>query len=274
MQFQVPLDLGDDPQALFELGTRLVDAKDSTGLGRVDVLINNGGVGSRSAVADTTLATDVRVMNVNFLSAVALTKVRSRDQINAVAQHDCLKESAYAFLATDPQTRTQRFDSNMNNANSTTNIHVQAVLPSMIARGSGKVVIVSSVQGKFGLPFRSSYAASKHALHGWFDSLRAEVADAGITVTCVCPGYVATNFSIGAVRGDSTAYNRMDETTASGMNPDALARLILSATAKGTSEIIPADFKARAAVVLRVLFPEMLAGMLAKRARKGEGRAD
>lgn len=112
MRFQVPLDLGDDPQALFELGTRLVDAKDSTGLGRVDVLINNGGVGSRSAVADTTLATDVRVMNVNFLSAVALTKVRARDQINAVARHDCLKESSCAFLATDPQTRTQRLDSN------------------------------------------------------------------------------------------------------------------------------------------------------------------
>lgn len=178
------------------------------------------------------------------------------------------------YLRTDPSKRL-RHALMIQTAHSTSPYtHDQAVLPSMVARGSGKVVVVSSVQGKFGLPFRSSYAASKHALHGWFDSLRAEVADAGITVTCVCPGYVATNFSIGAVRGDGTAYNRMDETTASGMNPDVLAKLILSATAKGTSEIIPADFKARAAVILRVLFPELLASMLAKRARKGEGRAD
>jgi dehydrogenase/reductase SDR family protein 7B len=151
--------------------------------------------------------------------------------------------------------------------------HTQAVLPSMLERGSGRVVVVSSVQGKFGLPFRSSYAASKHALHGWFDSLRAEVADSGITVTIVCPGYVATNFSLGAVRGDGTAHGRMDETTASGMSPDALARRILAATATGVTEIITGDLQARAAVVLRALFPEMLAGILAKRARKGEGAA-
>lgn len=96
MRFQVPLDLGDDPQALYELGTRLVDANDSTGLGRVDVLINNGGVGSRSSVTDTTLATDVRVMNVNFLSAVALTKVRARDKHRAVSR---MFESIYQSVS-------------------------------------------------------------------------------------------------------------------------------------------------------------------------------
>jgi NAD(P)-dependent dehydrogenase (short-subunit alcohol dehydrogenase family) len=73
----VPLDLGDDPEVLHRLALRLVDPTDATGFGRVDVLVNNGGVGSRSSVVNTSLATDIHVMNVNFLSAVALTKVRA-----------------------------------------------------------------------------------------------------------------------------------------------------------------------------------------------------
>jgi len=65
----------------------------------------------------------------------------------------------------------------------------QAVLPGMLARGAGRVAVVSSVLGKFGAPGRPAYAASKHALHGYFDSVRAEVHDCGVRVTLVCPGY-------------------------------------------------------------------------------------
>eukprot|EP00037_Helgoeca_nana_P001695 m.28718 g.28718 ORF g.28718 m.28718 type:complete len:318 (-) comp12047_c0_seq1:1113-2066(-) len=216
----VPLDLSHDPHLLAALATEVVDPTNRLGLDRVDILINNGGVGSRSSVAETSLDTDLRVMRVNFLSTIALTK---------------------------------------------------SVLPAMVARGSGNVVVVSSVQGKFGLPFRSSYAASKHAVHGWFDSLRAEVADAGITVTCVCPGYVATNFSRGALRGDGAEHNRMDVTTASGMSPDFLAHEILLATARGDHEIIAANLQARAAILLRCVLPDVLAWVLVKRARKGAG---
>ena len=69
----------------------------------------------------------------------------------------------------------------------------KAVLPSMLARKSGHIVPISSVVGYVGTPLRSTYAASKHALHGFFDSLRAEVAKDGVAITIICPGYVRTN---------------------------------------------------------------------------------
>src|SRR6185436_12739023 len=59
----------------------------------------------------------------------------------------------------------------------------KAVLPSMLARRSGHIVPISSVIGYVGVPLRSAYAASKHALHGFFETLRAETAKHGIAVT-------------------------------------------------------------------------------------------
>lgn len=80
----------------------------------------------------------------------------------------------------------------------------KAVLPSMLKRQEGHIVVVSSLVGRFGTPMRSSYAASKHALHGWFDSLRAEVHDDGIGVTLACPGFVKTKVSSNALYPDGT----------------------------------------------------------------------
>lgn len=61
----------------------------------------------------------------------------------------------------------------------------RALLPAMLARGSGHLAVVSSVQGRFGQPFRSSYAASKSAVIGYFDAVRAEVAARGVLVTLI-----------------------------------------------------------------------------------------
>jgi NADP-dependent 3-hydroxy acid dehydrogenase YdfG len=66
----------------------------------------------------------------------------------------------------------------------------RAVLPSMLAQKSGHMVVISSVAGKFGVPLRSGYSASKFALHGFFEVLRAEEEKNGIHVTMVCPGYI------------------------------------------------------------------------------------
>lgn len=75
----------------------------------------------------------------------------------------------------------------------------RAVLPSMLAAKRGHLVAISSVMGRIGTPVRSAYAASKHALHGYFDCLRAEVAEAGLDVTVICPGFVKTEISKGSV---------------------------------------------------------------------------
>ncbi|XP_071080075.1 dehydrogenase/reductase SDR family member 7-like [Haliotis cracherodii] len=64
------------------------------------------------------------------------------------------------------------------------------VLPHMVQRKQGQVVVVSSIAGKFGAPGIGSYCGSKHALHGWFESLRIEGYDDNIKITMVCPGPV------------------------------------------------------------------------------------
>lgn len=84
----------------------------------------------------------------------------------------------------------------------------KAVLPSMRARKTGHLVAMSSVQGKLPIAFRSSYAASKHAMNAFFHSLRYE-ADAGIAVTVLCPGYVRTNISLRALNPDGQLYGKM-----------------------------------------------------------------
>ena len=81
----------------------------------------------------------------------------------------------------------------------------KAVLPAMLARRAGHIVVISSLLGKFGMRGRSGYAASKHALHGYFESLRAEVHRADITITLVCPGYVDTDLPLQALNGKRPA---------------------------------------------------------------------
>ena len=113
----------------------------------------------------------------------------------------------------------------------------KAVLPSMLTRRSGQIVVVSSVMGKFGGPLRSTYSAAKHGLHGFFDSLRAEVFDDGIKVLIVCPGFVRTNISLNAVVGDGSLQGTMDEATNKGLAPSVVAERIILAIGRGKDEI-------------------------------------
>ncbi|XP_058013259.1 dehydrogenase/reductase SDR family member 7B isoform X2 [Ahaetulla prasina] len=82
----------------------------------------------------------------------------------------------------------------------------KALLPAMIKRRKGHIVTISSVQGKISIPFRSAYAASKHATQAFFDCLRAEVERFNIEVTVVSPGYIQTNLSLNAVTSDGSQY--------------------------------------------------------------------
>ncbi len=72
----------------------------------------------------------------------------------------------------------------------------QLVLPSMVARKSGHIVIISSVAGKVGAPLRTGYCAAKHACVGYYDALRAEIEKAyGVGVSVVTPGSVKTGIA-------------------------------------------------------------------------------
>jgi len=114
----------------------------------------------------------------------------------------------------------------------------KALLPSMIARRSGQIVVISSLSGKISTPRRSAYAASKHALHGFFESLRTEVIGDNIQITMVCPGYVNTNLSLHALTGDGAAHGTLDPTQAKGMSAEALATRILRAIEQNEDEIL------------------------------------
>ena len=181
--------------------------------GRIDVLINNGGVSQRSLALDTSVEVDRTLMETNYLGPVALTK---------------------------------------------------AVLPTMIARKeNGHIVVISSLTGKFGTPLRSGYAASKHALHGFFDALRAEIWKEKIFVTVVCPGYIRTNVSINAMVGDGSAQGTMDKGQANGMSPEDCARRILKAVEEGKDEVLIGGME-KMGVYMKRFFPGYFSRMIRK----------
>ena len=113
----------------------------------------------------------------------------------------------------------------------------RAVLPAMRARRAGRIVVVSSVMAYVGTPGRSTYAAAKHALHGYFDSLRAEVWADGIGVTLVCPGYVKTAVSDNALGPHGEKHGKTDRTHQAGISAEKCAAAIISAVASDRDEI-------------------------------------
>lgn len=113
----------------------------------------------------------------------------------------------------------------------------KAVLPAMRTRRAGHVVVVSSVMGYIGTPGRSTYAAAKHALHGYFDSLRSELWREGIKITIVCPGYVGTAVSDNALGPQGEKYGRTDGTQMRGIAPEKCADVIVRSVARGREEV-------------------------------------
>ncbi|MEZ0610386.1 SDR family oxidoreductase [Fibrella sp. WM1] len=113
----------------------------------------------------------------------------------------------------------------------------KAVLPHFLAQQSGQFVVTSSVSGKIGVKQRSGYCASKHALHGFFDSLRAEIANDGVRVTMVCPGYIRTPISASALDASGKAYGRLNKAQQEGMPADEFARKMVRAVAQCKEEV-------------------------------------
>jgi short-subunit dehydrogenase len=140
----------------------------------------------------------------------------------------------------------------------------RAVLPSMLAQKSGHIVVISSVAGKFGVPLRSGYSATKFALHGFFEALRAEEERNGIHVTMVCPGFISTDISLSALRGDGAKHAKMDPELARGMPVDECARQIVRGVAANKKEIVVGALQEKYLVYLKRLFPATLAKMLGR----------
>ena len=181
--------------------------------GKIDILINNGGISQRAKAIDTTIDTDKRIMDINYMGTMSLSK---------------------------------------------------ALLPHFISNQSGHYVTITSITGQVATPLRSAYAASKHALHGFFDSLRSEVYDHNIAVTLVLPGYVRTQLSFNALVGDGSKQDKMDDATDTGILPEVFAKKLIKAIEKRKREVVIAGLRENAAIFMKRFFP----GFLASKVRK------
>lgn len=139
----------------------------------------------------------------------------------------------------------------------------KTVLPGMLERGAGQIVAVSSLMGKFASPQRSGYAAAKHALQGFMDALRAEVHDAGIGVLVASPGFIHTDVSRNALRGDGTLHGKMDPSQASAISAERCAAQIVAAMASGRDEVFPGG-RERIGLLLQRLSPALLRRVMRK----------
>jgi dehydrogenase/reductase SDR family protein 7 len=154
--------------------------------GGVDMLINNAGISQRAFCLETDMSVYRRLLEVDVLGQIALTK---------------------------------------------------QVLPQMVKQGAGHIVVTSSVAGKVGVPLRTGYCAAKHAVMGFFDALRTEVAHLGIRVTTVVPGFIATQVAANALKGDGQATGANEEDIAGGMDPARCAEVVVAGLARGDDEI-------------------------------------
>ena len=163
----LPIDLNDFDKAAVEV------QKAFDFFGTIDVLINNAGVSQRSLIADTQFDVFKKLIEIDYLGTVALSR---------------------------------------------------ALLPFFIKQGGGHYVVVSSIMGKYGSPFRSGYAAAKHALQGFFDVMRMEHQKDNIYVTMICPGFVRTPIAMNSLRGDGSVLGLDDLATRKGMKVEDFAQ--------------------------------------------------
>lgn len=206
----LPLDLADTTNVA-ALAAQVIEK-----FGRIDVLINNGGVSQRSLAKDTPVDIDRKIMEVNYFGQVALTK---------------------------------------------------AVLPYMLKQKSGHIVVMSSISGKFGFYLRTAYAASKHALHGFFESLRLENEEYGIKVTMAVPGKIQSNISLHALKEDGTKHGVMDQSQEEGMPALECAAIIVDAMKKSKEEILVGNKEIKAVWIKRH-FPGLFGRIIRKQKRE------
>lgn len=180
--------------------------------GRIDYLINNGGISQRSEAWETPLELDRKIMEVNYFGNIALTK---------------------------------------------------AVLPIMQQQKSGYIVTISSLSGKFGFFLRSAYAASKHALVGFYESLRLEEEKNNIKVSIVFPGLINTNISQNALSKDGSAHGSLDQNQAKGISPKKCADQIISGIEKEKQEIFAGGGELKA-IKLKRFFPKLFYKVIKK----------
>lgn len=197
--FVLPLDL--EQNAHFDELAKTVISK----FGRIDILVNNGGLSQRAEAHETSMEVDRRIMEINYFGNIALTK---------------------------------------------------AILPYMRESKSGQIIVISSIAGKFGFFLRSAYSASKHALHGFYESLLLEEEKNNIQVTIACPGKINTDISKHALNQEGAQHGVMDHNQETGMDVSECVAQLLRAAEKKKKEVLIGNKEIKA-VTLKRFFPKL-----------------
>ena len=171
--------------------------------GGIDILINNAGISQRSLAKDTSFEDEKKIIDVNLLGVLAITK---------------------------------------------------ACLP-YILEARGQIVVINSVMGKINTKYRSAYAASKHALTGYFDSLRLEVEDEGVNVCMIFPGFIATNITRNAVGSTEEIIETSQNNK--GMKPDEFAMRATYAIQRKAKQKYIGGFKEGFAMWFKKMAPRL-----------------
>jgi short-subunit dehydrogenase len=137
------------------------------------------------------------------------------------------------------------------------------LLPHFIKRKQGHFVNISSLTGKFGTPYRSGYAASKHALHGLFDAVRAEHYKDNVKITMVCPGFIHTALTLSALTANGTPLQKMDRAQYEGKTAAWCAQKIISSIERNKQEVYVGGREVLGVYIKR-FFPAFFSRMIRK----------
>jgi short-subunit dehydrogenase len=184
--------------------------------GRIDLLVNNAGVGLFAGAEESSLEQAKSLFDVNLFGVIRMTK---------------------------------------------------AVLPTMRQQGAGRIVNISSVMGLIPAPFWALYAATKHALEGYSESLDHEIRGSGVRVVLVEPAYTRTSFEGNAYHGDQqldvyqSARSNAEAAFRDAMTNGDAPELVASAVVKASTAVTPrrrytAGWTARQVSLLRRFVPE------------------
>jgi NAD(P)-dependent dehydrogenase (short-subunit alcohol dehydrogenase family) len=139
----------------------------------------------------------------------------------------------------------------------------KAALPSLIARG-GQVIVLSSLSGFAPLLYRSAYNASKHALHGLFETLRHELKDADVNVMLVCPGFTATDLRKNALVGNGSVAAQPSLAMGKVASPQDVAEAIYQGALKRRRLLVLSNVGWRARLLAQ-FFPRIFERVLLSR---------
>ena len=130
------------------------------------------------------------------------------------------------------------------------------ILPILLKNKKAQIGVTTSIVGKFGFPYRSSYSATKHALHGFFESLRIENKGNGLIISMIVPGRIKTSISKNAIDKEGNSYNKMDPGQDKGKTAESTVKIIVNKLENDKKEILVGG-KEIILVYVRRFFPSL-----------------